>query len=1017
MGDGDANKPPESPRLWDPSHDASLQEVVDDFKASVVPAPHFAEDAVGAEALFSGASSATGQRVASRTMGEIARTWNDDALASPTAPSPSDRSGGTRPTAPARRERAGKDAETVEMAGDALHDAIRRATGPGPAIVAPETAGLGADDATPPPGADADFAATFARYVGPAYAQQVAFEGFLSGASWNLDLQAGTVTFEGKGTFQVQLLGSVSESQNAWLWAWANPSEGINPKAVAHVTSLRSEVPLPEFQRSVVPLEDATGDQLALTVSGFAGGVPYFRGTFPGGAVYFLVTGLPFGGRPGLKLVPSLVSSLLSAYPSVDARLVVDGLIEDLELTREVNGDSVIGRSAEGAVEFEFAGESIVRSQFAPRPASPSAPMAALKLKQRVVRVNIGERDAARAAENTDAEAAAIAAAEAAIEEMSRSGPTPATQGASLEDQRGDMDVSGVGDRVAGVTIDTSVNDLPPGRRIQTGAQPQNPVVRQQTDEFGFPEVVQVETSNAQVFANVATLSASGEARRLVESAQTAAMEPLTSTVRSADAFGAMPPEELSGSYQAMAREELVSEEYSGPPGAIGFDTSRGVTLAEDVGPDVRIADPGQSAADFVYSGAAAASTAPSLPSASQSSPRHAPITIDTSEEGTDVSSLIEPGVSGSERAETAGVAASATPTAESAGPTPPVERGANASAGQTAGGLVPITERPAARAAPGKPVARPTIGGGLQLATEIHGAIVPPESLRQSGGLPVFASDPDAERAAEERGSALKPMVPALSSSGESPVQRRPDAALADTMSSSGILNQVGGAARELAAATREPTPSAIASSAASLPADPTPRVWEEKSRLATQKLGPELQTEPTRPASGPRHSPSTSRPIPATPAKAPKSERDLSRMYTVGIGALGVLLVVVLLFSLGGGGADAHFTSVSLNHEDRLNASLSYAFVFDDLPDPPHSIVVHLDSPAFSSPVVVPWNVLTDQPPAEDVTYRGETEIDSVLIQEVTSGDAKVRVSLELNGRTVGSEAVDIRSLYDFD
>ena len=956
MGDGDAKSPPESAGLWDPSHDASLQEAVDELGEGSVPALKTPAPAGAAES-FSGANPATPRKTPSGPMGEIARSWDHE----PTpAPRPPERADDTRPTAPTRRDRAAAQGATIEMADDVLHDAIRRATGPEAAI------GTATDDATPPPGRAASFSASFSRYVGIAFAQQLAFKGFLNGAKWNLDLQAGTVTFEGKGTFPVQLLGSVSDSQNTWLWAWANPSEGIDQRAVAHVGSLRSEVPLPEFQRSVVSLDEASGDQLSLTVSGLSGGVPYFRGPFPGGAVYFLVSGLPFGGRPGLKFVPSLVSAILAEHPSVDARLVVDGLLEDLELSRDERGGVVIGRSGAGAVEFEFSGEAIVRSEFRPRPASKSAPMGALKLKQRIVQVDTSDRKEAIEEKSTAAERAARAAAEEAIAAMSAAGDSQSTRPKRAnEGDGGDLDeFSGVGDLVSSVTLDTSADDILPKRPAPASAPPPPARGADDLDDFAFPEPVRAETSNAQVVASVAALTASGEARRAAESA---AQQELMSSPAAMDGFGAMPPDDEeapSGAYSAMARADIVDDGYAGPPTAGQRPSDRGVTLEEGFGGmDV---DPSASAADFMFSGAAAASTVPA----------------------------IEPAAD-----------ASAPATQQPPAGASPV------------GGMAAITEPPAVRATPGKPVGRPTIGGGLQLATEIHGAIATPESMSHSGGLPVFAPDPEAGRAAEERAAELEKTFPGLSTSGASPVQgasRQADPALADTVAPGGMRSAFGSAAHQIAAETPVPAP---APTGASLPADPTPRIWEEKARAAAKDLPPELDTKPTRQVSGPTRTPSLSRPSPATPEKAPEPEKDLTKLYTMGIRALGVLLILVLLMSLGGGGASARFQAATLAHDEGRDATLTYSFVFDDLPDPPHSIVVHLDSDAFSAPVIVPWNVLTDQQPVEGSSYEGETAIHNVLAAEVKSSDAEVRISVELNGRTVGSERVDIRALYDFD
>jgi hypothetical protein len=135
------------------------------------------------------------------------------------------------------------------------------------------------------------------------------------------------------------------------------------------------------------------------------------------------------------------------------------------------------------------------------------------------------------------------------------------------------------------------------------------------------------------------------------------------------------------------------------------------------------------------------------------------------------------------------------------------------------------------------------------------------------------------------------------------------------------------------------------------------------------------------------------------------------------MGITATVVVLVLVLVGSVAGGGASAEFEAVHHFHEDGHDAALSYTFVLEDLPESPDGLVVRLESAAFASPVVIPWNIVSDQPAAEATLYTNQTSIDSVLIDEVVSQDAVVRISVELDGHSVGSERLDIRELYSFD
>ena len=1061
MGDGDASSPSKSDALWDPSHDVTLQEAVDDLEASGVPALNTtAHENADASAFFSGAHPSAESRG-----WDHSKTW-DSALGA--SPGGTTRKQGSAPLA------SGKEAATVEMAGGELSLALRKAAAAEAASAAAReaaraidgapSAGTGSDDATPLP-EKSDFAASLSRYIGVAFAQQCTFEQFLGDADWHLNLDVGAVTFGELGTFSVQLLGSVSESQNTWLWAWANQSPGILPAATAHANELRGAVALPEFQRPVVSLSEATGHELAMTVSGLAGGIPYFRGPFPGGAVYFLVTGLPFGGPPDPASLPELVADLLVAFPKVNARLAVEGLLEDIGIAVTRDGDRVSARSATGVLEFEFDGEALVRSGYRRSTGTRSAPMAALALtKKPASEVNSARKQPTplvlpsteTEVDARDAEQAALRTAEEAVAALtgSQQAVPPPARSETLEE---DLDFSGVSDLVADVEISQDFEPEPEPPRAAPA--PARPVPQQQPDEFAFPEPLRAEASNANVVAQVQALTASGEARRASGSGPHAAADSGASAAQeaqlgssdgfgavppeefaSSDGFGAMPPEEPESAYSAMTRDEIVSGghgtpgdevETSGAYGAVGTEVPRMEMM--DRGDSV--IDPNSSAADFKYAGTTSslgdavapahaefASTADfgpandpraNQPVGTGSRPRPAPITIDTSDESSDLQGLIEPLVVGRPSASGFGTpapAVAATPEAvapiEPRTPTPPV--GLEAS-----GGMPAITAPGSERAAPGKSVARPTIGGGLQLATGIHQAIVP-QSAADSGGLPVFAPNEGETSPAEQRAASLRDRFPALAQSGGSPVTgadsaRDADPAMSDALSSPGIRQQFGSAAQQLATEPRaEPAAPGDTAEAA-------PPIWEQKAKVAIQELAPELDLKRTRPVSGQKPA-SPSRPSPAIAKVETKPERDLSRVYTVGIGAMGVALLLILISSLGGSGADADFQTVQLTHEAGHNAAISYAFVFDDLPDNPGDVLVRLESDAFASPVVIPWNVVSDQPPAVSTLYASVASIDSVLQEEVVSRDASVRIAIEVDGHSIASERLDIRELYSF-
>ncbi|CAM4152260.1 MULTISPECIES: DUF6882 domain-containing protein [Flavobacterium] len=56
--------------------------------------------------------------------------------------------------------------------------------------------------------------------------RQDVFSELVEDLSWSFDMISGTVTF-GDYSFRMQMLGTYSEEQQSWLWAWANKQSGI----------------------------------------------------------------------------------------------------------------------------------------------------------------------------------------------------------------------------------------------------------------------------------------------------------------------------------------------------------------------------------------------------------------------------------------------------------------------------------------------------------------------------------------------------------------------------------------------------------------------------------------------------------------------------------------------------------------------------------------------------------------------------------------------------------------------
>jgi hypothetical protein len=91
---------------------------------------------------------------------------------------------------------------------------------------------------------DAEIDAIFARSNADLQAKTAAHNGTwrMDGASWDVDLDAGTITFTNERRWKVrapvQVIGTRSLADGTWLWAWDHPS--VPPPRAEHARIVRA---------------------------------------------------------------------------------------------------------------------------------------------------------------------------------------------------------------------------------------------------------------------------------------------------------------------------------------------------------------------------------------------------------------------------------------------------------------------------------------------------------------------------------------------------------------------------------------------------------------------------------------------------------------------------------------------------------------------------------------------------------------------------------------------------------
>ncbi len=138
--------------------------------------------------------------------------------------------------------------------------------------------------------------ALFTQHVAQGFAKQLAFADLLGERNWNVNITEGHVAFGDDLSFPIQLLGTEAEGNATWLWAWANEASNL-PDDLLHAAnalqSLGQDRNIPELVERSFSLDEADGHTLSLIASGLNPDCAYYRGPYEGGALFFLVQGVP----------------------------------------------------------------------------------------------------------------------------------------------------------------------------------------------------------------------------------------------------------------------------------------------------------------------------------------------------------------------------------------------------------------------------------------------------------------------------------------------------------------------------------------------------------------------------------------------------------------------------------------------------------------------------------------------------------------------------------------------------
>ena len=136
-----------------------------------------------------------------------------------------------------------------------------------------------------------------------AYDKRVYLSAMHGKHAWELRLDLGTLTFVGphdvREEYAVQFLGTHSETQHTWLWAWANEAMFAHAQHLASALELRAlgaHEAIAELQSAELQLDGSAHaqkadmpDKLAFIASGVCRAGAHFRASYPDGTLTMLI--------------------------------------------------------------------------------------------------------------------------------------------------------------------------------------------------------------------------------------------------------------------------------------------------------------------------------------------------------------------------------------------------------------------------------------------------------------------------------------------------------------------------------------------------------------------------------------------------------------------------------------------------------------------------------------------------------------------------------------------------------
>jgi hypothetical protein len=202
------------------------------------------------------------------------------------------------------------------------------------------------------------FGSLLSTTVGSSCVRQLALGDFLGTRNWSVDIDAGTVQFGEDLRYPMQLLGTESNGDDTWLWAWANHASPFPDAQLQHCLKLReigTKKNIPEFAERSFPLEVASGYEIGTVASALLGNAFYYRAPHNHGALLFTIQDLPaeLAQRVPIERVVRVIQEVIDNF-DVNAQAMCQQFLIEQQFDLSTDKHSITAKRGGNTIELQF---------------------------------------------------------------------------------------------------------------------------------------------------------------------------------------------------------------------------------------------------------------------------------------------------------------------------------------------------------------------------------------------------------------------------------------------------------------------------------------------------------------------------------------------------------------------------------------------------------------------------------------------------------------------------------------